>query len=102
MAGSPTATSACCSSAADANDGIRAFPLSSATAFLRLDAESAAQGLHVIGDRHGAAVCRVSCDVPIEVTARVGIWGDVEHAVSPIRLNIGPHRSCAVVVLKKE
>src|SRR5262245_4621828 len=45
-------------------------------------------------------------DVPIEVAARIGIWGDIEPAVSPIyptgKLNIRPHRYSAAVVLKKQ
>src|SRR5262245_12245651 len=44
-------------------------------------------------------------DVPFEA-ARIGIWGDIEPAVSPIyptgKLNIGPHRYSAAVVLKKD
>src|SRR5262249_10840320 len=46
------------------------------------------------------------CDVPIEVAARIGIWGDIEPAVRPIyrpgKLNIGPHRYSAAVVLKDD
>jgi hypothetical protein len=45
--------------------------------------------------------------VPNEVAARIGLRIEIEPVVSPIcgprrELNVVPHRSCAVVVLKNE
>jgi hypothetical protein len=42
-----------------------------------------------------------SDDVPIELPG-IGLWGKIEPVVSPICLNTVPHRSRAVVVLKKQ
>src|SRR5262249_54781291 len=41
-------------------------------------------------------------DVPIEVEVRIGVGEEIESAVSPIWLNVVPHRSRAVVILKNE